>query len=94
MCGVYSNATFSKIFAPVEFTVHESIVDSEAPETIAEKIVLLRYSMNLTQLQFARSIHRGFSTVTKWEQELTTPSQDALDEIIRVYELEEDYFLC
>lgn len=92
MCGVYSNATFFKIFAPVKFTVHESIVDSEFPETIAEKIVLLRYSMNLTQLQFARSIHRGFSTVTKWEQELTTPSQEALDEIIRVYELDEGYF--
>lgn len=92
MCGVYSNATFLKIFAPVECVVHESIADSEIATTIGEKIVLLRYSMNLTQLQFARSIHRGFSTVTKWEQELTTPSQEALDDIIRVYELAEDYF--
>lgn len=41
--------------------------------------------MNLTQLQFDRSIHRNFSTVTKWEQELTTPSREAIDNIIRVY---------
>ena len=62
MCGVYSNETFLKIFAPVECVVHESIADFEIAESIGKKIVLLRYSMNLTQLQFARSIHRGFST--------------------------------
>ena len=48
--------------------------------------------MNLTQLQFAKSIHRGFSTATKWEHDFTPPSQKALDYIIRVYELEDDYF--
>lgn len=39
MCDIYNNATFLKIFAPVECVVHESIVDSEISETIGKNSV-------------------------------------------------------
>lgn len=48
--------------------------------------------MNLTQLQFAKSIHRGFGTITKWEQELTIPSEEAIYDIIMIYGIKDDYF--
>ena len=92
MCGVYSSTTFYEIFSQHSFIIHETLAGILVPKTIGEKIRKLRYSLDITQLQFATSIHRGFGTVTKWEQELTTPSQEALDDIINIYNLEDDYF--
>ncbi|WP_394903684.1 helix-turn-helix domain-containing protein [Clostridium butyricum] len=92
MCGVYQSATFQATFFQYSYILHETLADIVVPDTIGGKIRKLRHSLNITQMQFAKSIHRGFGTVTKWEQELTTPSEDALDEIIRVYNLNNGYF--
>lgn len=89
---MYRSATFLKTFAPLKFKSPESITNSMTATTIGKKIMLLRYSLDLTQLQFARSIGRVFGSVTKWEQELTTPSKPTLDDIINIYDLEDDYF--
>ena len=92
MCGVYRSATFQGIFTQRSYVIHETLAASIVANTIGERIQKLRYSLNLTQLEFAKSIHRGFGTVTKWEQGITVPSDEAIEEIIRVYELNEDYF--
>lgn len=89
---MYKSATFYRIFSQHSFIIHKTLADIVVPNTIGGKIRKLRHSLNITQLQFAKSIHRGFGTVTKWEQEITPPKEEAINDIIRVYELEEDYF--
>ena len=92
MCGVYSSTTFYEIFSQHGYLMNETLANIIAPDTIGGKIRKLRQSLNITQLQFAKSIRRRFGTVTKWEQELTIPSDKAIDDIIRIYGLEDNYF--
>ena len=92
MCGVYQSATFIAIFSQYSYILHETLADIVVPDTIGGTIRKLRHSLNITQMQFAKSIHRGFGTVTKWEQELTVPSDKVIDDIIKIYGLDCDYF--
>ncbi|MBA8967332.1 MULTISPECIES: helix-turn-helix domain-containing protein [Clostridium] len=89
---MYQSATFQATFFQYSYILHETLADIVVPDTIGGKIRKLRHSLNLAQMQFAKSIHRGFTTVTKWEQELTTTSEKALTNIIEIYKLQENYF--
>ena len=80
------------IFQNHSFNIISSLSNILPESTIGEKIKKLRSSLGLTQLQFAKQIKRGFGTVTKWEQELTTPNEATLNYIISTYKLSEDYF--
>lgn len=90
MCSVYESATFKDIFTQHSYLVNETLSNIIVPNTIGEKIKKLRHDLNIIQLQFAKSIHRGFSTITKWEQELTAPSKEAINDIISSYSLEKN----
>ena len=92
MCTVYTSDTFRKVFTPITFNINEVIASSIPVKTIGDKIRRLRISLGLTQLQFAKSIHRGFGTITKWEQNLTIPKPYILSEIISLYNLPNSYF--
>ena len=81
MCKVITSDTFKEVFSPLIFNINKAIHDN----TIGDKIRKLRVSLGLTQLQFAREIHRGFGTVTKWEQNLAVPRLNMLNEIIDIY---------
>lgn len=91
-CRLSQSATFKKVFEPIIFKITDSLYSNLPEDTIGEKIKKLRLKYNITQLQFARSIHRGFGTVTKWEQEITTPSNNTLSDIVTIYNLDENYF--
>lgn len=92
MCSVNKTAIFSEIFNQYSYNLYKSLADLIVANTIGEKIQKLRYSLNLSQLQFAKSIHRGFGTVTKWEQGITVPSEEAIRDIIKIYNLDDEYF--
>ena len=67
MCKVVASDTFKEVFSPLTFNINEELASIIPYKTIGGKIKKLRVSLGLTQLQFAKSINRGFSTVTKWE---------------------------
>ena len=92
MSSVFENTIFCEIFESKKYNLFQLLSDNIPDNTIANKLKKLRVSNNVTQLQFARSIKRGFGTVTKWEQGINTPSKSTLNEIIDVYNLPENYF--
>lgn len=92
MRGVNKNAIFSEIFNKHSCFIHKTLAYRIVADTIGEKIRNLRYKLNLTQLELAKFIHRGFGTVSKWEEEIRIPSYDDIEEIIRVYGVDKDYF--
>ena len=92
MCTVITGDTFKRVFSPLIFNINEAIVSTIPDKTIGDKIKKLRISLGLTQLQFSKSIHRGFGTVSKWEQNLTIPKPDVIKNIIILYNLSDDYF--
>lgn len=92
MCTVYNSDTFKEVFTPITFNINEVIASTLPDKTVGDKIRKLRVSLGLSQLQFAKSIHRGFGTIAKWEQNLTIPKPDILSEIISLYNLPNSYF--
>lgn len=92
MCKVITSDTFKEVFSPLIFNINKALASTIHDNTIGDKIRKLRVSLGLTQLQFAREIHRGFGTVTKWEQNLAVPRLNMLNEIINIYKLDKDYF--
>ena len=92
MCTVINSDTFKEVFSPLTFNINEAMASSIPNVTIGDKIKKLRISLGLTQLQFAKSINRGFSTVTKWEQNLTIPKSSVLKDMILIYNLDNGFF--
>lgn len=92
MCKVTTSDTFKEVFSPLTFNINEALASSIPDKTLGDKIRKLRISLGLTQLQFAKSINRGFGTITKWEQNLTIPTPYTLSEIICIYNLPSNYF--
>lgn len=55
---------------------------------ISDKIKNLRTKNNLTQEELASKLHVSRQTVSKWEQEVTTPSLDTLKELALIFKVE------
>ncbi|SDO89018.1 hypothetical protein SAMN04488529_101737 [Clostridium gasigenes] len=91
-CRLSQSATIKEVFQCVNFKIIDSLYSNLPETTIGQKIRKLRLIYELTQLEFAKSIHRGFGTITKWEQELTFPNKDSISYIISIYNLDENYF--
>lgn len=92
MSSIIESAIFRDIFTNYTYNIDYSLYNDLPENTINEKIKKLRLVKGLTQLQFAKSINRGFGTVTKWEQNLTFPDLKALNDIINIYNLPKDFF--
>lgn len=92
MCKIIISDTFKDVFLPLTFNINEALASIIPDKTIGDKIKKLRVSLGLTQLQFSKSIHCGFGTVTKWEQNLNSPSIKHLNEICAIYKLSCNYF--
>ncbi|MDU5111878.1 MAG: hypothetical protein E6248_15685 [Clostridium sp.] len=92
MYKVITSDTFKEIFSPLTFNINEVLASTIPDKTIGDKIRRLRFSLRLTQLQFAKSINRGFGTITKWEQNLTIPNHYTLSKIICIYNLPSNHF--
>lgn len=55
---------------------------------ISDKIKNERTKNNLTQEELASKLHVSRQTVSKWEQEVTTPSLDTLKELALIFKVE------
>ena len=91
-CKVFESAIMKEVFKPVIFNISNSLYFDLPENTVGQKIIKLRLTKNLTQLEFAKSLHKGFGTITKWEQELTSPYEKNLSDIISIYNLDKNYF--
>jgi len=89
---MFGSTIYRDIFKTHNFNIRNSITNSLPESTIGEKIKKLRYNLGLTQLQFAKQIRKGFSTVTRWEQNITVPNGKNISSIISVFNLSQDYF--
>jgi transcriptional regulator with XRE-family HTH domain len=58
-----------------------------------DKIKELRVKLNLSQVKFAEKLSFGPGTVNHYERGNSNPPKENLKEIIRVYELPQDYFI-
>ncbi|WP_301215740.1 DNA-binding transcriptional regulator, partial [uncultured Clostridium sp.] len=92
MYKVYNSDTFKEVFYLLIININEVLASNLSDKTIGNKIRKLRVNLGLTQLQFAKFINRGFVTVTKWEQNMTTSKPYALSKIISIYNLPNSYF--
>ena len=92
MSSVIESAIFRDVFTKYTCNIYYSLYNDLPENTINEKITKLRLVKGLTQLQFAKSINRGFGTVTKWDQNSTSPDPKALKDIINTYNLPKDFF--
>lgn len=92
MCSVFERTSYNIGFENHTFKISCALSRQLPENTIGQKIKKLRIRLGITQLQFAKSIKRGFGTVTKWEQELTTPNESTLNYIIDIYKLSTNYF--
>ncbi|MGL5151287.1 MAG: helix-turn-helix domain-containing protein [Clostridium sp.] len=81
------------MFKDLSFKLSTALYEDLDDSTIRSKIIKLKLTHNLTQLEFAKKIHRGFGRVTKWEQGLTNPSPEALEDIINIFKLNSNYFI-
>lgn len=92
MSSIFESTIFGQVFGSCEFNLNEVLSNNIPNDTIANKLKKLRIGNDITQLEFAKSINKGFGTITKWEQGLTIPSQDTLNRIKNIYNLPEIYF--
>lgn len=92
MCKVFKIATFLEIFSTVNIAITDWKLSKMCPTTFPDKIRYLRIERDLTQLQFAKLLHRGFGTITKWEQGINIPKEETLIEICTILNINIDYF--
>ncbi len=54
---------------------------------VADNILALRKSKNLTQLEFAKMLSLGKTTICQWENGEKLPSAKSINRIIQIFEL-------
>lgn len=91
-CKIFESAIIKEVFKSVIFNISNSVYLDLPENTVGQKIRKLRLTKNLTQLEFAKSLHKGYGTITKWEQGLTFPYEKNLSDIISIYHLDKNYF--
>ena len=92
MCSVIESTTFKELFHSERFNLRKLLYSSLPNNTIADRIKMLRFSLDISQLEFAKSLNKSFSTITKWEQGLVEPPKRVLNIIVKLYNLPKDYF--
>ena len=73
--------------------VSKMYLPNKSLTSFAEKIRYIRFKKGLTQLQFSKLLHKGFGTITKWEQGITYPKKETLIEISKILKVDYTYFL-
>ncbi|KXA04236.1 helix-turn-helix domain-containing protein [Clostridium perfringens] len=70
-----------------------SVIDILPNETIGDKIKKLRISTGLNYNDFAKKARVGTMTIYRWETDERNPSEDYLKQLIKNFNLDENYFL-
>ncbi|MBO3420193.1 helix-turn-helix domain-containing protein [Clostridium perfringens] len=70
-----------------------SILDSLPSETIGDKIKKLRINTGLNYNDFARKAKVGTMTIYRWETGIRIPSTKYLNQLIKNFNLNKNYFL-
>lgn len=70
-----------------------SIIDSLPNKTIGDKIKRLRISTGLNYNDFARKANVGTMTIYRWETGIRIPSTKYLNQLIKNFNLNKNYFL-
>lgn len=85
------NATYKKIFETIENS--ESLIYSILPErTISEKLFKLRKLKGYSRHDFANICRIGYSSVVKYETNLSTPNNMNIHKICTAFNLPNTYF--
>lgn len=92
MCSVFDIAIYNNVFKSYTFYIPDILYSDLSCNTINDRIKKFRLQKGLTQLQFAQSINKGFSTITKWEQNIFTPDAKSIEDIISSFILPKNYF--
>ncbi|EDT14091.1 helix-turn-helix domain-containing protein [Clostridium perfringens] len=69
-----------------------SIIDIIPNETIGDKIKRFRISTGLNYNDFAKKARVGTMTIYRWETGERNPSEDYLKQLIKNFNLDENYF--
>lgn len=89
-CPTYESATFKRIFKKSTIIYNEFY---ELPEdTIADKIKKLRAIHKISQKELAKRIGRSEATITQWEIGRCNPNTTAQNTIIKLFNLNNNYF--
>ncbi len=85
------NATYKKIFATIENS--DSLTYSTLPErTISEKLYKLRKLKGYSRHNFANICKIGYSSVVKYETNLSTPNEINIHKICTAFNIPNTYF--
>ena len=89
-CPTFESATFKKVFKEYSLTYDESYYLPE--NTTSEKIKKLRAIHKLSQKELAKRIGRSEATITQWEIGRCKPNTTAQNIIIKLFNLNNNYF--
>ena len=89
-CPTFKSATFKKFFKEYSLTYDESYYLPD--NTTAEKIKKLRAIHKLSQKELAEKIGRSEATITQWEIGRCKPNTTAQNNIIKLFNLNNNYF--
>jgi DNA-binding transcriptional regulator YiaG len=92
MCSVFKRTSYDSIFYNHTFNLISSLSSQLVENTTGKKIKKLRIALGLTQSQFGKKLNRAVTTIANWENGNRIPPKDILITIIKLYNLDKNYF--
>lgn len=92
MSSIFESAIFKSVSEPYTYNINAQISSNIVVETLGQKIKQLRLFHGLTQLEFGKSIDRAPTTIANFENGYKIPNNSILNNIISIYNLDENYF--